>query len=133
MSRPFFKGALEARDPLRLKQAVLHLQHLVAPGPVITRPDPVFRSIHWELDLVSIAVGLLCPQHRGQLQSYAAYPLQGVGDVLPLGPKLLVVSHVSELAATASAENRATGSQPLRRRPQQLHSPSPGHRLIHLL
>ena len=62
-----------------------------------------------------------------------AHPLQSVGNALSLGPQLLGVGHVAELAAAAFAVKGTVGFNPLGGGEKQFHPAAPGHIFVHLL
>ena len=130
---PFFHGPPQGGDGQGLEQAVRRIQHVVAAGAVIADGQPPLLLGHRELHLISIALRLLRPQHRGQFQLHAAHTLQRIGHPLALGLQLLGIGHVPELTAATPARQGTVGFQPLLGALQQLHSPGPGHVLRHLL
>lgn len=127
------KGPPQAGHRLRLKEAILHGQHLVAPGPVVAHQRPILAGGHGELHLVPIAQGVLRPQHRGHGEGQPAQPGQSVLHPLTLGPQLLGVGHVAILTAAAAGAQGTVRLHPIRRGGQALHPPAPGHVFLYLL
>ena len=95
-----------------LDQAPLHRHHLVGPGPV--EADGAVRA-HRVLALVAVVGGVLRPQDLLHPDVRAPQALQGVLDPLALGPQLLRVGQVLEVAPAAPAVIGALGRRPVGR------------------
>ena len=105
LGHPVLHGRAQAARRLALEQAVGHVDHLVAAGPV-EADGPLG---HGELGLVAVALRPGRPQHGGQVNLRPAQAAQGVGYLDALGLQLLGVAHVPQLAAAAPGEVGAVG------------------------
>ena len=97
---------------LRLDEAALDRHHLMAAGAVKAHGTV---SPHGVLTLVAVAERVSGPQDLLHLQVRAAQTLQGVLHPLALGPQLLRVGQVLEIAPAANAEVGALRLRALRR------------------
>ena len=83
-----------------LKEAVLHLHHLMAAGPIKAHPAV---GGHRVLALIAVAQGLCGAQNFLHGHVAAAQSGQGILNPLALGPQLLGVVQMAEVAAAAAA------------------------------
>ena len=103
---------------LRLEEAAAYRDYLVGPGleEADFSPGP-----HGVLALVAVVLRIFGPQDFLHRDAGAADAGQGVLDPLPLGPELLGVGEVAEVAAAALAVIRAVWEGPLRGGGVNLH------------
>lgn len=83
-----------------LEEAVLHLHHLMAAGPIKAHPAV---GGHRVLALIAVAQGLCGTQDFLHGHVAAAQSGQGILNPLALGPQLLGVVQMAEVAAAAAA------------------------------
>ena len=83
-----------------LEEAVLHLHHLMAAGPIKAHPAV---GGHRVLALIAVAQGLCGAQDFLHGHVAAAQSGQGILNPLALGPQLLGVVQMAEVAAAAAA------------------------------
>ena len=83
-----------------LDETVLHMHHLVAAGPVKAHLPHRGDGID---ALVAVVQGLLRTQNFFHRHLRAADTGQGVLNPGPLGPQLLLIGHMPEIAAAAAA------------------------------
>ena len=83
-----------------LDETVLHIHHLVAAGPVKTYLPRRGNGVN---ALVPVVQGLFRAQNFFHRHLRAADTGQGVLDPGPLGPQLLLIGHMPEVAAAAAA------------------------------
>ena len=114
---------------LRLEKAVVHVHHVVAPGPEEAHLGPL---CHGELDLVPVPVRVLGPVDPRHLPLPAADALESVLDLLPLKGQLLGIGHVPQLAPPALGVPGAVGHLAARGGLQHLVHLSPGSGFAHL-
>ena len=124
---PHRRGGFVRR--LGLDQAPLHRHHLMGPGPV--EADGAVRA-HGVLALVAVVEGVLRPQDLLHPDVCAPQAGQGVLDPLALGPQLLGVRQVLEVAPAAPAVIGALGLGPVGRGLVDLHDLPCGGGLHHL-
>ena len=83
-----------------LDETVLHIHHLVAAGPVKAHLPRRGNGIN---ALVAVVQGLFRAQNFFHRHLRPADTGQGVLDPGPLGPQLLLIGHMPEVAAAAAA------------------------------
>ena len=96
-----------------LDETVLHMHHLVAAGPVEPHLPRRGNGVN---ALVAVVQGLFRAQNFFHRHLRAADTGQGVLDPGPLGPQLLVIGHMPEVAAAAAAIIRTVRLPPGGRR-----------------